>query len=168
MELRRDLVLSVSATTRSPRKGEEDGVSYYFVTRERFLEMIGREEFLEYAEYVGEFYGTPKKPIYENIGQGKDILLEIEVQGAKQIVEKEPDSISVFIIPPDIAELERRLRGRGTDSAEKLAARLERARLELEEKVHYSYVVVNDDVTRAAEEIISIIDSVHSQKNTDY
>jgi len=160
MELRPDLVFSVSATTRAPRAGEQDGVSYYFVTRERFLEMISLGEFLEYAEYVGEFYGTPKKPIYECVDAGKYVLLDIEVQGARQVKELVPDALTVFIIPPDMEELEKRLRGRGTDSEEKLAARLERARVELEEKSHYDHIVVNDIITRAAEEILLIIESV--------
>jgi guanylate kinase len=120
--------------------------------------MISNNEFLEYAEYVGEFYGTPGKPIYEHIENGKLVLLDIEVQGAKQVMAKEAGAITIFIVPPDMEELERRLRGRGTDSEEKLAARLERARQELEEKNQYKHIVVNDDVSRAANEILSIID----------
>jgi len=160
LELRPELVFSVSATTRAPRASEVDGVSYYFVTRERFSEMISTDEFLEYAEYVGEFYGTPKKPIVDCEESGKDVLLDIEVQGARQVKSKDPEAVTIFIIPPDMNELERRLRGRGTDSDEKLSARLKRAQLELEERVHYDYIVVNDYVSRAAEEILSIIDSV--------
>jgi guanylate kinase len=147
----------VSATTRAPRAGEKDGISYYFVTHECFKEMIERDEFLEYAKYVGEYYGTPKKPIYECVESGKNILLDIDVQGARQIIAKEPRAISIFIVPPDMYELERRLRGRGTDSEEKLTARLERAFVELEEKDKYNHVVVNDRISRAAEEILSII-----------
>jgi len=157
LELMPSLVFSVSATTRAPRPGEIDGVSYSFVTRELFMKMIADEEFLEYAEYVGEFYGTPKKPVYTSMENGKDILLDIEVKGARQVREKVRDAVSVFIVPPDMKELERRLRGRGTDTEEKLIARLERARLEMEEKSLYDHIVVNDDVTRAAEEIITII-----------
>ena len=155
---RRDLVLSVSATTRPPREGEENGVSYYFVSGEEFSAMIERGDFLEYAEYIGEYYGTPKLPIYECLGAGKDVLLEIEIQGAKQVMEREPDAVSIFIVPPDMEELERRLRGRGTDSEEKLAARLIRAGRELEEKDRYEYIVVNDSIPRAAAEILTIID----------
>ena len=158
IEIRPELVLSISATTRLPRDGEADGKDYYFVTRERFREMVRFGEFLEYAEYVGEYYGTPAKPIYEHIKNGKNVILEIEVQGAKQLMEMQPDALTVFIVPPDMEELEKRLRGRGTDSEEKLTARLERARGELEEKVYYAHIVVNDDVTRAAEEISAIID----------
>lgn len=158
LELRPELRLSVSAATRQPREGEMDGVNYFFVTREFFEDMIVRGEFLEYAEYVGEYYGTPKKTIHEAIQNGKDILLEIEVQGAKQVMEIQPDAVTIFIVPPSLEELERRLRGRGTDSEEKLIKRLARAELELEERHAYNHVVVNDDVTRAAEEIIAIIE----------
>ena len=157
-ELRPELHLSVSSTTRSPRDGETHGVEYYFTPREEFERMMAEEEFLEYAEYVGEYYGTPKKTIHEAIQNGKDILLEIEVQGAKQVMEIQPDAVTIFIVPPSLEELERRLRGRGTDSEEKLIKRLARAELELEERHAYNHVVVNDDVTRAAEEIIAIIE----------
>ena len=159
LDHRKEIVLSVSATTRPPRTGETDGVSYHFVTRERFQDMVEHGEFLEFATYVGEFYGTPKKPIYECVGNGKDVILEIEIQGAKQVMAKEPGAASIFIVPPDMVELERRLRGRGTDSEEKLAARLRRAGEELKEKVHYTHIVVNDDIARAAEEILSIIEN---------
>ena len=159
LELRPEHVLSVSFTTRSPRTGEKHGESYFFAAREDFEKMIEQDKFLEYAEYVGEYYGTPKEPIYDAIGDGKSVLLEIEVLGAGQIKEKEPDAVSIFIIPPSLEELERRLRGRGTDSDDKIRTRLERARAELEERHSYDHVVVNDDVTRAAQEIISIMDS---------
>ena len=157
-ELRPEFMFSVSATTRAPRPGETDGVEYYFVTHDTFQKMIGNDEFLEYAEYVGELYGTPGKPIYDCIKNGNHVLLDIEVQGARQVMTREPDSITIFIVPPDMEELENRLRGRGTDSEEKLTARLERARMELEEKSRYDHIVVNDDVTRAANEILLIID----------
>ena len=157
-KLKPEIVLSVSATTRAPRPGEKDGISYFFVTRERFREMINQGELLEYAQYVGEFYGTPKNMIDSCIRQGNDVLLEIEVQGARQIMELRPEAVTIFIIPPDMDELERRLRNRKTDSEEKLAARLERARVELDEKHNYDYIIINDQVLRAAEEILSIID----------
>ena len=160
MERCPQLVFSVSATTREPRIGEREGESYFFMTRERFLEMLKRDEFLEYAEYVGEFYGTPKKPIYDNLECGKNVLLDIEVQGARQVIAKAPDAVTIFIIPPDMQELERRLRGRGTDTEAKLTARLERARIEIEEKTNYDHIVVNDYVPRAVEEIMSIIDKI--------
>jgi len=157
MKLRPELVLSVSATTRPPRAGEEDGSAYHFVTREKFLDMIDKGEFLEYAEYVSEFYGTPIKPVKEYTGAGKDVLLEIEVQGAKQIMELEPDAVTIFLTVPSMEELERRLRVRGADSEEKLTARMEQARLEFPEKSNYKYIVVNDDINRAAKEINEII-----------
>jgi len=157
LELYPELSYSVSATTRQPREGERDGVSYYFITHERFRELIDTDAFLEYAHYVGEFYGTPKQPIDDCIHHGKDVLLEIEVQGAKQVMQKAPDAVSIFIVPPSMEELESRLRGRQTESEEKLKARLRRARHELEEKSHYDHVVVNDEVSRAAQEILKII-----------
>ena len=159
LTLRPDIVFSVSATTRAPRPGEIEGVSYHFVTREQFEEMIANDDFLEYAEYVGEFYGTPKKPIYEGLEAGKDVLLDIEISGAGQVLGKIPDALTIFIIPPDMEELERRLRGRGTDNEEKLKARLERARQELEERNIYKHTVINDRVTRVAGEILSIIET---------
>lgn len=159
LELRPQLCYSVSATTRAPRNKEIDGVSYDFISRERFLEMIDNDEFLEYAKYVDEYYGTPKKNIEDALSSGRDIILEIEVQGAKQVKELVPEALSIFIVPPSMEVLESRLRGRGTDSEEKLVARLKRAEHELKEKVHYAHVVVNDEVDRAAEEILSIINN---------
>ena len=157
LELCPDLVFSISATTRPPRDGEIEGVSYYFVTRDEFLKMVTGGGLLEYAEYVGEYYGTPKKPVYESLENGKNVLLDIEVLGALQVKAKEPEAVTIFIAPPDMRELERRLRGRGTDSEKNLAARLERAQIEMREKDRYDYVVVNDMVSRAADEILSII-----------
>ena len=156
-ELLPELAFSVSATTRLPREGEVDGAAYYFVTKAEFQDMISRGDFLEYAEFVGDFYGTPREPVLRCIANGRDILLEIEVQGAAQVMAAMPGVISVFIVPPDMDELERRLRGRGTDSEEKMEARLNRAKAELERKNEYAHIVVNDDVLRAAAEIAAII-----------
>lgn len=153
------LVMSVSATTRQPRGGETDGVSYHFVSADRFRDMINNGEFLEYAEYVGDYYGTPKKPVFDCIESGRDILLEIEVRGAGQVMAAVPDAISIFIVPPDMDELERRLRGRGTDTEDKLEARLIKAKAEMERKDDYMHIVVNDDIARAADEILSIIET---------
>ena len=158
LELRPELKLSVSATTRAPRAGEKDGVSYFFVTREKFIDMIARGEFLEHAEYVGEYYGTPKKPIYELIDAGKDVIIEIEVWGARQVMAIDPGAVSIFIMPPDMDELERRLRERGTDIEQKLAVRLECARTEIEHQGEYAHVVINDEVDRVAKEVLAIID----------
>jgi len=159
LKQRPDFVFSVSATTREPRPGEDNGVDYHFITKQRFKEMIDSDEFLEYAEYVGEYYGTPATPVEKSIDSGVTILLDVEVQGAKQVMKKRNDAISIFITPPDMQELENRLRGRGTDSEEKLTARLKRAQLELEEKSNYNHIVVNDDAFKAAHEILSIIDN---------
>jgi len=158
LKLRSDLAFSVSATTRKPRTGEEDGIDYHFISKQQFKRMITGDEFLEYAEYVGEFYGTPAKPVNACISTGKTIILDIEVQGAKQVMSKRDDAVTIFLTPPDLEVLESRLRGRGTDSEEKLKARLEQARSELEEKCHYDHVVVCDFAARAAAEILEIID----------
>jgi len=159
IKLNPELRYSISATTRSPRKGEVDGVSYHFISKERFKDLIAKDAFLEHAEYVGEYYGTPKSPIEDCIEYGIDVILEIEVQGARQVMDANPEAVSIFIVPPGMQELEARLRGRKTESEEKLAARLEQAKLEMEEKIHYNHVVVNDEVLRAANEILSIIDN---------
>ena len=158
MELRPELVMSVSATTRLPRAGEVDGESYHFIKSGKFMEMIERGEFLEYAEYAGDHYGTPKEPVLRSMDGGADVLLEIEVKGARQVMSLVQGAVSIFIVPPDMDELERRLRGRGTDSEDKLKERLRIARAELEHKDEYMHIVVNDEVVRAAEEILEIID----------
>ena len=158
LKLRPDYVFSVSATTRKPRPGETDGVEYQFISHERFNEMVENDEFLEHAIYVDEQYGTPVKQIKEKIESGTTVILDIEVQGAKQVMSKDIDALTIFITAPDMKELENRLRGRGTDSEDKIASRLERARQEIEEKHHYDHVVINDTASRAAGEILSIIE----------
>ncbi len=157
MELRSDLYFSVSATTRSPRPGETDGTSYTFLSHDLFKRLISDDELLEYAEYVGNFYGTPKKPVLEHISCGSDIILDIDVQGCKQVKRAMPEAVTIFIVPPSLSELERRLRQRGTDSEEKMLRRLERAKSEMAEKDRYDYIVVNDSVDKAAREIIEIM-----------
>ena len=159
LQLREGVLLSISATTRPPRQGEENGKAYFFVTKERFGDMISADEFLEYAEYVGEFYGTPKKPVYDAIESGMDVIIEVEVKGAKQIMDAHPEALTVFIAPPSMEELENRLRGRKTDSEQKLLERLEVARYELGQKGLYKHTVINDEVLRAADEIISLLDA---------
>lgn len=154
---RPDLYFSVSFTTRAPREGEVHGVNYYFVTREDFEARIARGEFLEYAEYVGNYYGTSMEVIREKLDKGVDVLLDIEVQGAAKVREKLPDAVTLFLIPPSFEELSRRLHARGTDSEEKIARRLETARREAKEIVHYDYVVVNDTVDHAAQEVLAIL-----------
>ena len=152
-----NLRLSVSATTRAPREGEVDGREYYFVTHEQFDELIAQDGFLEHAEYVGNKYGTPKAPVYEMLDEGLDVILEIEVKGFLQIKKACPDCVTIFIAPPSFEELQARLRGRGTEDEEVIAARLETAKNELQSQDLFDYVVVNDDADRAADEVLSII-----------
>jgi guanylate kinase len=158
MALRGDLSFSVSATTRAPRPGETDGVDYRFISRGEFETMIAQSDFLEYAEFVGDFYGTPKQPVLDHIGRGEDVILDIDVQGCKQIKQAMPEAVSIFLIPPSMEELERRLRTRGTDSEEKVKYRLQRAKGEMLERNIYDHNVVNDSVEQAAYDIIKIID----------
>jgi len=157
MEIRSDLYFSVSATTRKARPGETDGVSYHFLTREDFDRHIKLNEFLEFAEYIGDYYGTLKKPVLDHLESGSDIILDIDVQGCKQVKREMPEAITIFLVPPSMEELERRLRNRGTDSEEKMLKRLARARTELTEKNSYDYTIINDDVDRAAREILDIM-----------
>ena len=151
------LQYSVSATTRVPREGEEDGVNYYFLNRNDFLNMVDRGEFLEYAEYVGNFYGTPAGPVDECLEKGVDVILEIEVQGALTVKSKRPEAKLIFIIPPTFADLELRLRSRGSESDEVIAKRLEKAKEEYSMANHYDYIVCNGEVEQAVEELRSII-----------
>lgn len=154
---RKDIYFSVSFTTRAPRVGEEDGVSYNFVSRETFEAMIDRDEFLEYAQYVDNYYGTSLKLIQEKLNAGVDVLLDIEVQGAAKVRAKCPDAVLIFIIPPSFEELSRRLHGRHTDKEEVIEGRLQKAREECGEIPKYDYLVVNDTVPNAAQEIIAIL-----------
>lgn len=156
MEKRKDLSFSVSATTRPPRPGEIDGVHYYFITREKFEAMIAAGEFLEYDAHAANYYGTPRAQAEEKQSHGP-VLLDIEPKGAKQVKEKAPDAVLIFIMPPSVAELERRLRGRGDTSEEQIQMRMERATWEMEQRVWYDHVVVNDDPNRCAQEILKII-----------
>lgn len=156
-----DLYFSVSATTREPREGELDGIHYHFIEPENFHKMIEEDAFLEYAEYVGNFYGTPKKFVDEAMEQGKDVVLDIEVQGALQVVHKRPDVVRIFIAPPSWQALEERLTSRGTDSPEKVQKRLVRAKVELQTANTYDYFVINDTVERAVREINAIMLAEH-------
>lgn len=148
---------SVSYTTRAPRVGEADGVNYNFVTREQFECMIERNELLEYAQYVGNYYGTSLKVIQDHLEAGTDVLLDIEVQGAAKVRGKCPDAVFIFIIPPSFEELSRRLHGRNTDGEDVISGRLQKAREEYNEIPNYDYLVVNDKVSSAAAEIIAIL-----------
>ncbi len=155
--LRQDIYFSVSYTTRSPRVGEQDGVNYNFVSREEFLRMIAADELLEYAEYVEHFYGTSLKAIREKLDAGTDVLLDIEVQGAAKVRARCPDALLIFILPPSFEELSRRLHRRNTDSEEVIQGRLEKARVEFREIPNYDYLVINDKVSGAVEEIEAIL-----------
>ena len=154
---RPDIYFSVSFTTRKPRSGEVDGVNYNFVDRETFEAMIGRGEFLEYAQYVGNYYGTSLKVIEEKRDAGIDVLLDIEVQGAAKVRSKCPDAVMIFLLPPSFEELSCRLHGRGTDSEEVIAGRLQKAREECREVTHYDFLVINDTVDRAVDQITAIL-----------
>ena len=151
--------LSVSATTRAPRPGETDKVNYYFITKEEFEQMIADNALLEYACYCENYYGTPKAPVFERLDRGEHVLLEIEMQGAKQVKAQYPDAVSIFIMPPSMEELRRRLTGRGTETAEVIEKRLAAAVGEMEYAKECDRVVVNDDVVRAAREIAEILDN---------
>jgi guanylate kinase len=148
-------------TTRPMRKGEVDGVDYYFRTKEEFEAMIEAGEMLEYAEYVGNYYGTPLTYVNKTLDEGKDVFLEIEVQGAQQVKEKVPDGVFIFLTPPDLAELKARIVGRGTDSPEVIEERMRVARQEIEMMALYDYAVVNDQVQNAVDRIKDIIVSEH-------
>lgn len=148
---------SISATTRAPRPGETDGVQYYFLKKEDFEAKIAQNAFLEHAKYVDNYYGTLEAPVNEKLAAGKDVILEIEVQGAMQVHEKRPDAVMVFIAPPSFEELASRLRGRGTEDEAKVLKRLETAKGELAQQDKFDYVVVNDTVDRAVEELHGIL-----------
>lgn len=154
---RTDIHFSVSFTTRAPRIGEEDGINYNFVDRSEFERMISDGELLEYAEYVGNYYGTSMKVIQDKLDQGVDVLLDIEVQGAAKVHAKCPEAVLIFIIPPSFEELSRRLHGRNTDDEDIIQGRLQQACEEYKEIKHYDYLVVNDKVQDAAAEIKAIL-----------
>ena len=154
-------VYSISATTRKPRTGETDGVDYFFKTREEFEQMIQNKQLLEYAEYVGNYYGTPLEYVENTLAKGKDVFLEIDVQGAIQVRDLMPDGVFIFLTPPDLNELETRIVNRGTDSDEVIAKRMKTAREELELMKYYDYSVVNDTVDNAVQKIEAIIQTEH-------
>ncbi len=157
IEGRNDMCFSTSVTTRKPRPNEVDGREYFFVDLDRFREMVENDELLEHAEYVANSYGTPRKYVEDKLDSGLNVVLDIEVQGARQIKAKKPDAVFVFIIPPSMEELRRRLVARGTDSERAIEARLIRARQEYAEADFYDYIIVNDDADKAAKELSAII-----------
>lgn len=154
---RDDTVFSISVTTRAPRPGEMDGVHYFFRTKDQFESMIQNEELLEYASYNGQYYGTPRPPIEEWLNAGKNVLLEIEVQGAQKVMARCEDYVSIFIAAPSMGNLEHRLRGRGTETEEVIRGRMDAAKQEMAAAKRYQYLVINDQVELAVERIESIL-----------
>jgi guanylate kinase len=152
-----DVFYSISATTRPRRPGEDEGVQYYFLDKDRFEGLIREDGLLEWAEYVGDYYGTPRAPVEAALRAGRDVLLELELAGARQVRQALPDAVMIFIAPPSLAELERRLRGRGTDDEAKIQKRLARAREEIRAVREFDYAVVNDDLPCAVEEFQAIV-----------
>jgi guanylate kinase len=157
------LSLSVSVTTRPPRPGEVDGVDYFFVIEDAFARMVEAGELLEWAEIVGHRSGTPRGFVEDRLGEGRDVILEIDVVGAAQVRERVPRSVLIFLDPPSLEELERRLRGRGTETDEAIRLRLQTAAWELEQRSWFDHVVVNDDLERAAGEVAAIIEASRSR-----
>ena len=162
--------LSISATTRSPRPGETDGVEYFFKTKEQFEKMIADDELIEYAKYVDNYYGTPKAYVEEQLAAGKDVILEIEIQGALKVKEKFPDTLLMFVTPPSAEELKNRLVGRGTETLDVIESRMDRACEEAEGMDQYDYLIVNDDLDTCVEEVHQIIRGEHhrSTRNTGF
>ncbi len=152
-----ELYFSVSVTTRPPRPGEQEGVNYYFRTREEFLNLIEADELLEWAQYAGNFYGTPREIVFQKLSQGQDVLLEIELAGARQVRQQCPDAIRIFLSPPSLEELERRIRERGQDSEASIQRRLQQARKELDAKDEFDYVIVNDNLEQALQELEALL-----------
>ncbi len=165
MEKRKDLRFSVSATTRKPREGEVDGVDYYFVSREEFEHMIQEGAFLEHAEYVGNCYGTPHDAVEQQLKDGYDVYLDIDVQGALQVKKLRPQTLMVFLMPPSMEELERRLVKRGKNTPEEIRERLAAAERECACRSEFDYVVVNDVIERAVDEISDLIDRKKQEMN---
>ncbi|MBO8233374.1 guanylate kinase [Prochlorococcus marinus XMU1419] len=153
----KNIWLSISATTREPREGEKEGENYYFLSKKKFKEMIEQNLFLEWAQFAGNYYGTPLSSVNEKIKKGFTVFLEIEVEGAKQIKEKFPESISIFLLPPDKAELERRIRNRGTEKEESIKKRLLRANYEISESNEFDFAFTNHNVDETAKKIIKLI-----------
>ncbi len=161
---------SVSATTRQPREGEKEGVNYYYVTKDKFKEMIDNDGLLEWASFCENYYGTPKQKVIDKLNDGYDVILEIEVQGAMQIKQKMPDAVLVFILPPSFEILRERLVGRNTETEEVIKKRLNQAREELKTVKNYAYILVNDDAQNAAERFYAILTAEHlkTEKNINY
>ncbi len=160
---------SVSATTRAPRPGEINGVNYHFLSKDEFERLIENGGMLEYANYCGNYYGTPKKPVEDMLTEGKNVILEIEVQGALKVMEKCPEAVSVFILPPSLKELRRRLHKRGTETEEVIEKRIGEAAGEIRKAVNYDYVMINGELEIAVSDLLSIINSQKLKKeNSEY
>ena len=157
------LTYSVSMTTRPKRPGEVDGVDYYFTTKEEFEDRIKNNKFLEYAEFVGNYYGTPLDKVNEKLDDGHEVVLEIEVEGALQVKRKVPDCVMIFIVPPSKEDLYKRLKSRGTESDDIINKRIEKANREFKKAKFYDYIVVNDEVNNAADRILAIIRAEHAR-----
>lgn len=157
LERHPDLYLSVSATTRSPREGEVDGVHYYFYTRDRFEAAIQAGKFLEWAEFAGNYYGTPIAPVEAQINLGQSVILEIELAGARQVAQVFPNALRIFILPPNVAELEQRIRERGTDPEEAIIRRLQQAKVEIAAADEFDYQTINDDFQTALDELDRLV-----------
>lgn len=170
MKRRPETFLSISATSRAPRPGDEDGVTYFFKTKAQFEQMIEQGELFEYAEFCGNFYGTPKSPVMSAIESGRDVILEIEVQGALQVKEKLPEAVLVFVLPPSPEVLKERLTGRGTESAEAVSKRIGEAEREISNLPKYDYIIVNDSLSEATDLLESISDAEKARvaNNKDY
>lgn len=162
MEFYDNYALSISMTTRTPRPGEKDGREYFFVNTIDFEQKIKEEQVIEYAKYCDHYYGTPKEYVESMLAEGKDVILEIEIQGAHKVKEQYPDALLLFITPPTVAELKRRLIGRGTESAEVIQKRLERAAEEAESIENYDYLIVNDELETCARQLHSIVMAAHN------
>lgn len=160
----KDLVYSVSATTRAPRPGEVEGVNYFFKTREQFQAMIEQNQLLEWAEYVGNYYGTPRQFVEDTINSGKDIILEIEVQGAMKVKQQFPEGVFIFLMPPSLVELQNRIENRGTDTKESIRDRMSVALKEIRMIEHYDYAIVNDEVEAACSRIQAILTAEHCRR----
>lgn len=158
------IFFSVSATTRSPREGEAHGVNYLFISREEFLKTAENGGMLEYAEFCENFYGTPKKPVTDALEAGRDVILEIETVGAMKVMQSVPEAVSIFILPPSIAELRHRLEVRGTETKEVIDKRISEARAEIEKAPNYEYVVVNDDLEKAIDDVKTVMKAAKKMK----
>lgn len=163
LEKYQQYALSISVTTRSPREGEKEGREYFFRTREEFERLIAEDALIEYARYVDNYYGTPRAYVENMLSQGKDVILEIEIQGAMKVKKRLPGALLIFVAPPSMEELERRIRGRGTETPEQIISRLQRASEEAEGMDAYDYLLINDDLEECVEELHHIICSEHAR-----